>query len=289
VNFNGVAKPTTFVSSTQLTAAIAAADIATLGLANVTVTSPQPGGGTSTAQLFLITVGLPGGGGPFGGGFGPPQPPFLASGPFATPNPAVAGQAVTLVAVAGDVNGDTLSYLWNFGDGTFGSGSAVSHTYASAGVYTATVSITDGTGVVSGGVDVAVNAAASTGALNIQKASIKFSFKGANKDALTFSGTLTGVSSAKAVTLQIGAFKKTFAATDKTSKFSLKNGKVAVSIKNAALFDSLKDFGFVNTTVAKPGIIVTVDVILTLDGVSFVQSLNLSYTSKAGTGGTAVK
>jgi|HubBroStandDraft_6_1064221.scaffolds.fasta_scaffold00458_1 hypothetical protein len=54
VNFNGKAEATTFVSPTQLTAAITGADIATAGTVNVTVTNPAPGGGTSTAATFSI-------------------------------------------------------------------------------------------------------------------------------------------------------------------------------------------------------------------------------------------
>src|SRR6185295_629608 len=47
-------RTTTFVSSTQLTAAIPASDIATVGTANVTVVNPAPGGGTSNALTFTI-------------------------------------------------------------------------------------------------------------------------------------------------------------------------------------------------------------------------------------------
>ena len=54
VKFNGAAKTTTFVSATQLTAAITAADIATAGTASVTVTNPAPGGGTSGTLSFTI-------------------------------------------------------------------------------------------------------------------------------------------------------------------------------------------------------------------------------------------
>ncbi|HXP17298.1 MAG TPA: IPT/TIG domain-containing protein, partial [Terriglobales bacterium] len=54
VNFNGVAKATTFLSAAQITAAIAAADIATAGQVSVTVTNPAPGGGTTTNQVFAI-------------------------------------------------------------------------------------------------------------------------------------------------------------------------------------------------------------------------------------------
>jgi len=55
VRFNGADRPTTFVSATQLTAAISAADIATAGTPNITVFSPAPGGGTSNALTLTVT------------------------------------------------------------------------------------------------------------------------------------------------------------------------------------------------------------------------------------------
>jgi YVTN family beta-propeller protein len=57
VNFGGAAPTTTFVSATQLTAAIPAAAIASSGTAAVTVANPAPGGGTSNAVNFSITGG----------------------------------------------------------------------------------------------------------------------------------------------------------------------------------------------------------------------------------------
>ena len=50
VRWNGGARTTTFVSGTQLQAAIPASDVATAGTASVTVFSPTPGGGTSGGQ-----------------------------------------------------------------------------------------------------------------------------------------------------------------------------------------------------------------------------------------------
>ena len=52
--FNGTAKPTTFVSSTQITAAIPAADLASAGTATLFVNNPPPGGGSSFRPLFAI-------------------------------------------------------------------------------------------------------------------------------------------------------------------------------------------------------------------------------------------
>jgi hypothetical protein len=62
VMWNGSARVTTFVSTTQLTAAITAADVLTAGTASVTVVNPAPGGGTSAPATFTI--------GPTGSGSG---------------------------------------------------------------------------------------------------------------------------------------------------------------------------------------------------------------------------
>lgn len=55
VRWNGSDRTTTFVSGTQLQATIAAADIATAGVAYITVFNPAPGGGTSSRQALYIT------------------------------------------------------------------------------------------------------------------------------------------------------------------------------------------------------------------------------------------
>jgi hypothetical protein len=59
VRWNGAARPTAFVSATQLTATIPATDIAAVGTAQVTVNNPAPGGGTSNAQAFSIGNPVP--------------------------------------------------------------------------------------------------------------------------------------------------------------------------------------------------------------------------------------
>ncbi|MGB9242272.1 MAG: beta-propeller fold lactonase family protein [Candidatus Acidiferrales bacterium] len=59
VNFGGAAPATTFVNSTQLTAAIPASSILSTGTSAVTVTNPAPGGGTSNPMNFTITSGGP--------------------------------------------------------------------------------------------------------------------------------------------------------------------------------------------------------------------------------------
>jgi hypothetical protein len=59
VFFNSTALTTTFVSATQVTAAVPANAIATDGAFPVTVANPAPGGGTSAAATFTVTVPPP--------------------------------------------------------------------------------------------------------------------------------------------------------------------------------------------------------------------------------------
>ena len=54
VRWNGSSRPTTYVSATQLRAAMSAADVATPATAQVTVSSPAPGGGTSAPMPFIV-------------------------------------------------------------------------------------------------------------------------------------------------------------------------------------------------------------------------------------------
>ena len=56
VNWNGSPRATTFVSKSQLTAAILGSDVATATTAAITVASPGPGGGTSNVVFFPINT-----------------------------------------------------------------------------------------------------------------------------------------------------------------------------------------------------------------------------------------
>ncbi|MEO8970968.1 MAG: PKD domain-containing protein [Ktedonobacteraceae bacterium] len=47
------------------------------------------------------------------------------------------------IQFSADSPGRGLTYSWNYGDNTFGSGTAVSHNYQSGGSYTVTVTVTD--------------------------------------------------------------------------------------------------------------------------------------------------
>jgi hypothetical protein len=59
VNWNKSPRPTTFVSSFQLTATISASDIASPNTAAVTVVNPSPGGGSSNPADFVVALPAP--------------------------------------------------------------------------------------------------------------------------------------------------------------------------------------------------------------------------------------
>jgi hypothetical protein len=114
VNWNGSPRATTFVSSSQLTAAVQASDVAAASTASVTVVSPNPGGGVSNPVFFPI------------------NPPTTSVG-FNTTNYAVGDDP--LYATAADFRGDgnldlavanfdsgddsSVSVMLGNGDGTF--------------------------------------------------------------------------------------------------------------------------------------------------------------------------
>jgi Tol biopolymer transport system component len=118
VQWNGAARTTTFASATQLTAAITAADIATAAAANVTVSTPTPGGGTSGGKGFTIQA--------------PNPAPTIST---LAPTSAVAGGAAFNLTVngAGFVNASTVQ--WN--------GAARTTTFVSATQLTAAITAAD--------------------------------------------------------------------------------------------------------------------------------------------------
>ena len=59
LSFNGVARPTTFASATQVSAAIPGSDLAVAGTFPVVITNPAPGGGASNSLGFAVVTANP--------------------------------------------------------------------------------------------------------------------------------------------------------------------------------------------------------------------------------------
>ncbi len=68
----------------------------------------------------------------------------ITSAPAATPNPAKINETVNFSVAASNSNGDALTYIWNYGDGS--TGTTASHSYSAAGTYTVVVLIADAQG-----------------------------------------------------------------------------------------------------------------------------------------------
>jgi len=153
VQWNGSARTTTFVSATELTAAVSAADITTAGTASVTVVNPAPGGGTSGAVLFSINAA-------------PPPPPAQNPVPAITtlnPSRATAGASSFSMTVNGSGFIPASVVQWN--------GSASSTTFINANQLSATISAADVANAGTASVTV-VNPAPGGGASNASQFTI---------------------------------------------------------------------------------------------------------------------
>ncbi|HEX9366624.1 MAG TPA: PKD domain-containing protein, partial [Vicinamibacterales bacterium] len=126
-----------FGDATTGSGATASRTFAPGGPYTVTLTVTDNGGATSQTA-HVVTVNAP---------------------PVASFTSACSGLTCSFNASgSSDPDGTIASYAWNFGDAATGSGATVSHTFATGGTYTVTLTVTDngaGTGTTSQGVTVA--------------------------------------------------------------------------------------------------------------------------------------
>jgi PKD repeat protein len=97
------------------------------------------------------------------------QPP--ATSPTATPRSGLAPLAVQFAANATDLDGDALTYAWEFGDGGTSDLPNPAHTYVVAGTYAAWLTVSDGEASASASLTIAVSPAIE---LNVTRADIDF-------------------------------------------------------------------------------------------------------------------
>ncbi|GAB4152235.1 MAG: hypothetical protein Fur0021_16770 [Candidatus Promineifilaceae bacterium] len=99
-----------------------------VGVYTATVTASN-GAGVSTATTIITITDIP-----------------VAGLTATNDGPTELGETTTLTATI--TAGSNVLYDWEFGDGSTGVGATVTHTYAAAGVYTATVTASNGAGAV---------------------------------------------------------------------------------------------------------------------------------------------
>jgi len=125
VQFAGNSRNTVFISATQLTASLAAADLASAGTCAITVVNPAPQGGTSNAvQLNIVTRPAN-------------QPPVANAGP----NQTVAVSSIVNLNGYGSSDGDgsRLTFQWTLASRPAGSAAALTNATSPMPSFTADV------------------------------------------------------------------------------------------------------------------------------------------------------
>jgi hypothetical protein len=124
-----------------------------------------------------------------GGGFSYLRASNKAPSILIGPAPVVAvvphGGAAEFSVEAVDPNGDPLTYLWDFGDGSTGTGTNPAHAYAEPGEFVVTVTVDDGLLRTTG-----VTAVTMGAAMTVDAVKGKVDFRTPGRDGLTTRGTL---------------------------------------------------------------------------------------------------
>ena len=272
-----------------------------LGVASITLTAANSAG-TDTVVLQL-TIQRPVG--------ETNHAPAFTSPPSATPDPVLVGGTVTFSASATDPEGDTLTYTWDFGDGTTAAGLQAGHAYSAPGVYAVQATVSDGSLSQTLPMMVAVSAtdAAGNNSFVIQSATISFSLSPGmtHKDKITLSGTVSFTPQANAAatqfTIGIGTIKRTFTLSangtggdvNNLIKISgVKNGvfsatplKFTLTLQKQTFLDQLAAFGFVNATIVKPGKPIDVPIAVAVGNASYLKTVSMLFSATAGKSGSA--
>jgi sugar lactone lactonase YvrE len=229
----------------------------------------------------------------------------------AVPNPAKKGSLVSFVAPsAADGDGDQLVHTWDFGDGSekvgTGTNETAQHLYAAAGLYTVTCTINDWDTTLT---DVATIVLAvnepdvPVDQCAILKCQFKLDFTATTKDSLAFSGALPlRKATPTSIKLFIGDIQKTLTPNGKSKTDTLKikaSGKLSpvrtgdvafnaskfsISLKGQNLHDALNKLDSRFQKNQPNAVSVPMPIMLSVDGDTFIQSVNVIYSSKNGKG-----
>jgi hypothetical protein len=244
--------------------------------------------------------------------------PVLKSAVTATPMSVLVGEPVTFAVAVTDPDGDALTYAWDFGDGSIVTSSvSTTHSYASAGTFVISVTITDVDGLsVFGLVTVSVTANGSvTNKMTVAALSAKmnFSTKIKGKDICGVSAILPTLPASfspngAVLTINIGGaiVSYTLDAKGKANTSSgtvqlklppvAKNGKktkivqpkVKIQMKNGDWAEAWVRLGM-NPTVTVKNKSISVPVVLTLAGIVYTDTVVVKTSTTANVKGTFKK
>lgn len=276
------------------------------GAVDVTLTAQNSVGSSQLVLRILLAL-------PAGSASTPPL--FSGALPVlitATPDPAVAGATVNFVAPAAtDKDADLLAYTWDFGDPNApatASGALAAHAYGTPGIYTVSVTVTDGLNNIVASMPLAVNDPSVTQQMIVSKAQFKLNFLKANSDTLIVSGTIplrNGFSpGGKTASFYFGSLSRAFTLNDKgkvTSKTDILkltakqkpgvfidpakqffSGTFSVTLTKQTLQTVLAPLGFVKNVSTPVPIVVPVLVSISAD--SYLQNITFVYSSSSKSG-----
>ncbi len=160
---SGASGPVTVNGNNSITASISVDPAAASGVRTVTVTT----GDETATSLNGLTV------------------ESAATAPVARPGgpyTGTTGQAIVFSGTAStDPDGLALTYAWDFGDGSQGSGGTPTHTYSKAGSYTVKLTVTD-----TSGLSASANTTATVATLSAPVASTGGPYAGKTGQSITF-------------------------------------------------------------------------------------------------------
>ena len=237
--------------------------------------------------------------------------PVITAGPTVT-NPllqvgnlaVVDAGAASWLRVDAASSGGVLSYRWTFGDGTVSgwlSTNITSHNYGvptDCGADAASVTVSDGTDSTSTNLTVAI-----AYELNVTKLQAKLNFAKPDSDSCSLTATFAtcpGFDAAnKTVIVEIGGAQVSFELDDRgrgrtgphTCRVTYSNSAglwtFTAKLKSGAWQTSWDSHGLRNAMIAKPGVTVTLPVVLVVGDAAFAGDPQLSYTAKAKKSGLA--
>jgi PKD repeat protein len=132
VKLDGTSIGTTPLERSGVTPGTHTVQVSRSGYQSVTQSVSITAGATSTVQVTLVAI--------------PTNQAPTAVFTYSPTNPVVGDVVAFSAAGSSDPDGTVISYAWNFGDGSTGTGASPSHEYLTNGTYTVQLTVTDNGG-----------------------------------------------------------------------------------------------------------------------------------------------